>query len=148
MKAEKLHVFIESVAHFFKQIRSDDVEVDTPYLNDNTHPLAYDYSGIINITDPLEGCVYVSSETPMLRNILLHMGEPATTEALLKDLVGEIANTVSGNARREFGSDFIISTPIVVEGVPNETYLPTNKRSYIIPVKWDRYKTLIGICLS
>lgn len=148
MKAEKLHVFVESVAHFFKQIRSDDVAVDTPYLNDNTTPLAYDYSGIINITGPLEGCVYVSSETPMLRNILLHMGEPATTEELLKDLVGEIANTVSGNARREFGSDFIISTPIVVEGVPNETYLPTNKRSYIIPVKWDRYKTLIGICLS
>ncbi|OBX75350.1 chemotaxis protein CheX [Faucicola atlantae] len=148
MKAEKLHVFVESVAHFFKQIRSDNVEVDTPYLNDNTTPLAYDYSGIINITGPLEGCVYVSSETPMLRNILLHMGEPATTEELLKDLVGEIANTVSGNARREFGSDFIISTPIVINGAPSETYLPRNKRSYIIPVKWDRYKTLIGICLS
>lgn len=148
MKAEKLHVFVESVAHFFKQIRSDDVEVDTPYLNDNTTSLAYDYSGIINITGPLEGCVYVSSETPMLRNILLHMGEPATTEELLKDLVGEIANTVSGNARREFGSDFIISTPIVINGAPSETYLPRNKRSYIIPVKWDRYKTLIGICLS
>lgn len=84
----------------------------------------------------------------MLRNILLHMGEPATTEELLKDLVGEIANTVSGNARREFGSDFIISTPIVINGAPSETYLPRNKRSYIIPVKWDRYKTLIGICLS
>ncbi|ELA09079.1 hypothetical protein MOMA_01680 [Moraxella macacae 0408225] len=148
MKAEKLYVFIDSVTNFFKQINSDKVLVDTPYIHDNEKPLAYDFSGIINITGPLEGSVYVSSETPMLRNILHTMGEPDKSIHLLKDLVGEIANTVSGNARKEFGSEFIISPPVIVDGVPTSTYLPKERRSYIIPVTWDKYKTIIGICLQ
>lgn len=148
MNAEKLYVFIDSVTNFFKQINSHEVMVDTPYINGNERPLAYDFSGIINITGPLEGSVYVSSETPMLRNILHKMGEPDHSLHLLKDLVGEIANTVSGNARKEFGPEFIISPPIIVDGVPSPVYLPKDKRSYIIPVTWDKYKTLIGICLQ
>lgn len=148
MKAEKLQVFIDSVINFFKQINTDAAEVDTPYINSNDNPLAYDFSGIINITGPMEGIVYVSSETPMLRNILHIMGEPDTSITLLKDLVGEIANTVSGNARREFGSEFIISPPIIVEGAPSQSYLPKGRRSYIIPVSWDKYKTIIGISLN
>lgn len=148
MKAEKIHVFIDSVTNFFKQINTDAAQVDTPYIHDNEHPLAYDFSGIITITGPMEGCVYVSAETPMLRNILQTMGEPDTSIPLLKDLVGEIANTVSGNARREFGADFIISPPIIVDGAPSTMFLPKGKRAYIIPVRWEKYKTLIGICLS
>ena len=148
MKAEKLQVFIDSVTNFFKQINTADAQVDTPYINTNEMPIAYDFSGIINITGPLEGSVYVSSETPMLRNILQKISEPDTSINLLKDLVGEIANTVSGNARREFGAEFIISPPIIVDGIPSSTYLPKDKRSYIIPVSWDKYKTIIGICLN
>ncbi|WP_315042359.1 chemotaxis protein CheX [Faucicola mancuniensis] len=148
MKAEKLYVFIDSVTNFFKQINSHEASVDTPYIHDNEKPLAYDFSGVISITGPLEGSVYVSSETPMLRNILQKMGEPDNSIHLLKDLVGEIANTISGNARREFGSEFIISPPIIVDGVPPSSLLPKDRRSYIIPVTWDKYKTIIGICLQ
>lgn len=148
MKHEKLQVFIDSVTHFFKQIKSTEAVVDTPYIHENTAPIAYDFSGIITITGPLEGCVYVSAETPMLRNILQTMGESDNSIHYLKDLVGEIANTISGNARKEFGSDFIISTPIVVDGVPNSTYLPKDKRTYIIPVVWNNYRAIIGICLD
>lgn len=148
MKADRLQVFIDSVTNFFKQINTNEALVDTPYINSNEQSVAYDFSGIISITGPLEGSVYVSSETPMLRNILHTMGEPDNSIHLLKDLVGEIANTIAGNARREFGSEFIISPPLVVDGAPSSTYLPKDKRAYIIPVSWDKYKTIIGICLS
>ncbi len=147
MKAEKLQVFIDSVIHFFKQIKSTEAVVDTPYINENTTPIAFDFSGIITITGPLEGCVYVSAETPMLRNILTTMGETDSSMHLLKDLVGEVANTVAGNARKEFGADFIISTPIVVDGFPASVYLPKDRRTYIIPVNWNNYRAIIGICL-
>lgn len=148
MKAEKLQVFIDSVTHFFKQIKGTEPQVDTPYINPNATPVAFDYSGIITITGPLEGCVYVSAETPMLRNILQTMGESDQTIPLLKDLIGEVANTVSGNARRDFGSDFIISPPIIVDGKPATTYLPKEKRAYIIPLTWDGYRAVIGISLE
>lgn len=147
MNAEKLQIFIDSVTNFFKQIKSTDTQVDTPYINDNSTPIAYDFSGIITITGPLEGCVYVSAETPMLRNILLTMGETDTSIMLLKDLVGEVANTISGNARRDFGADFIISPPIIVDGAPSAEYLPKDKRSFIIPITWNKYNAVIGISL-
>lgn len=148
MKAEKLNVFIDSVTHFFKQIKHDAAQVDTPFINENSSPLAYDYTGIISITGPIEGCVYVSSESPMLRSILKLMGENNTSLGMMKDLIGELANTVAGNARKEFGAEFIISTPVIVEGMPSVQYLPKGRHCYIIPVNWEKHKTLIGICLN
>lgn len=148
IKAEKMGVFINSVASFFSQIGESLDGIDTPYLNDNIHPVAYDFSGIITITGPLQGCVYVSTSSVMLRNILVSMKEPDSSLALLKDLVGEIANTVSGNARTEFGASFIISPPKVVDGAPSPNYLPRDKRSYIIPFQWQNHDGVIGICLE
>ena len=124
MKAEKLNVFIESVIAFYAQIGSELKDIDTPYLNENEHPVGYDFSGIINISGPATGCVYVSAPSIMLREMLKVMEEPDVTISNLKDLVGELANTVSGNARTEFGADFIISPPAVVEGTPSSKYLP------------------------
>lgn len=148
VKAEKLGVFVNSVAAFFAQLGETLDGIDTPYLNSTTNPVAYDFSGIINITGPLQGVVYVSASSVMLRNILASMKEPDTSLALLKDLVGEIANTVSGNARTEFGTSFIISPPKVVDGAPSSQYLPKDKRSYIIPFAWQKHEGVIGICLE
>lgn len=148
MKAEQLQVFIDSVIHFFKQIKGMEPQVDTPYIHPNLNPVAFDYSGVITITGPLEGCVYVSAETPMLRSILQTMGETDHSIPLLQDLIGEIANTVSGNARRDFGAEFVISPPIVVEGKPSPNYLLREKRAYIIPLTWDNYSAVIGISLE
>lgn len=148
VKAEKLNVFINSVVAFFDQAGEKLENIDTPYLNNNSEPVAYDYSGIITITGPTEGCVYVSAPTGMLREILQVLNEPDNSMAQIKDLVGEIANTVSGNARTEFGSDFIISPPRVVDGAPNSNYLPKDNRSYIIPFHWRENSGIVGICLS
>lgn len=147
MKVEKLNVFMQSVSAFFEQIGESLREIDTPYLNDNTQPIAYDYSGIITITGPIVGSVYVSATTVMLRDLLRAIGEPEGSIALLKDLVGEIANTVSGNARTEFGPDFLISPPTITEGVPPVQYLPRERRSYVIPFYWHEHKAVIGICI-
>lgn len=148
MKVEKLNVFMQSVSAFFEQIGESLREIDTPYLNDNTQPIAYDYSGIITITGPIVGSVYVSATTVMLRDLLRAIGEPEGSIALLKDLVGEIANTVSGNARTEFGPDFLISPPTITEGVPPLQYLPRERRSYVIPFYWHEHKAVIGICIK
>lgn len=147
MKVEKLNVFMQSVSSFFEQIGETLKEIDTPYLNDNTQPIAYDYSGVITITGPIVGSVYVSATTVMLRDLLRALNEPEGSIALLKDLVGEIANTVSGNARTEFGPDFLISPPTITEGVPPPQYLPRERRSYIIPFYWHDHKAVIGICI-
>jgi chemotaxis protein CheX len=50
----------------------------------------------------------------MLRHILLALGENGSSEGLYNERVGEIANAISGNARRQPGKEFNISVPEVV----------------------------------
>jgi chemotaxis protein CheX len=148
VKVEKLGVFLSSISSFFAQIDGTPVAIDTPYLNNNKNAVGYDYSGIIKISGPLEGCVYVSAPSNMLREVMKVMGEPDSSMTMMKDLLGEMANTISGNARTEFGSDFIISPPKIVEGVPSISSLPKDRHSYITPFTWRGYGAVIGICIA
>lgn len=82
------------------------------------------------------------------KHLLLQMGGRDTCAEHIFDLVGEIANTVSGNARSEFGPAFNISVPIVFEGAPDSIYLPSSLRSYVVPIYWKTYNAAVVICLS
>lgn len=148
VRVEKLGVFLSSINAFFAQIDNTQVDVDTPYLNNNKSVVGYDYSGMIKISGPLAGCVYVSAPSIMLREIIKVMGEPDSSITMMKDLLGEIANTISGNARTEFGADFIISPPKIFDGIPSTSYLPKNCNSFITPFSWRGHKAIICISLA
>ena len=148
MKVEKLGILLSSMKAFFLQIDDAPVEMDTPYLNNNKSTIGYDYSGIIKISGPFKGCVYISAPTTMLREVIRVIGEPDSSLTMMKDLLGEMANTISGNARSEFGADFIISPPQIIEGAPIVSYLPKQHNSYIVPFSWRGHKAVIGICVS
>jgi len=148
VKVEKLGVFLSSINAFFAQIDDAQVAINTPYLNNNKSTIGYDYSGVIEISGPLEGCVYVSAPSNMLRQVIKIMGEPDSSITMMKDLLGEMANTISGNARTEFGPEFIISPPHIVEGAPSVSYLPKERHSYITSFTWRGYEAVIGICIA
>ena len=148
VNVEKLGVFLSSINAFFAQIDDEPVMLDTPYLNSNKNAVGYDYSGMIKISGPLEGCVYVSAPSTLLREVIKAMGEPDSSMTMMKDLLGEMANTISGNARTEFGPDFIISPPQIIEGVPSISYLPKDRQSYVTPFTWRGYKAVIGISIA
>jgi chemotaxis protein CheX len=84
----------------------------------------------------------------MLRQVIKIMGEPDSSITMMKDLLGEMANTISGNARTEFGPEFIISPPHIVEGAPSVSYLPKERHSYITTFTWRGYEAVIGICIA
>ena len=132
VNVDKLGVFLSSISAFFAQIDDEPVVIDTPYLNSNKNAVGYDYSGMITISGPLEGCVYVSAPSNILREIIKVMGEPDSSITMMKDLLGEMANTISGNARTEFGADFIISPPKIIEGIPSIPYLPKDRQSCLL----------------
>lgn len=136
---EAIEVFINSLAHFYKQIGADEVELGVPYLLDANHPVVSDYTGIIGISGKRKGCVYYTCPKALLNYILLAMGEQDMSHDHLCDVAGEIANTIAGNARRTFGADFMISVPVVVQGSPERIRLPEGVRSVVIPAKWKYY---------
>ncbi|MFO1389618.1 chemotaxis protein CheX [Cellvibrio sp.] len=148
MSEQTLQVFIDGVVRFFEHTNDKSVKVGTPYLVENDKPAAYDLTGIIGISGPYRGCVYFTAPRILLKHLLLSIGETETTNEYLFDLVGEVANTISGNARSSFGHKFMISVPAMIEGAPGNIHLPRNMRSYVIPIYWKAYHAAVVICLE
>jgi chemotaxis protein CheX len=148
MSEQTLQVFIDGVVRFFQHTNDREVKVGTPYLVENNNPAAYDVTGIIGISGPYRGCVYFTAPRILLKHLLLSLGEQDTSSPNLFDLVGEVANTISGNARRIFGQEFMISVPVMIAGAPSNIHLPSQLRSYVIPVYWKSYHAAVVICLE
>lgn len=148
MSEKNLKIFIDGVVRYFAHTSDTVVKVGTPYLEDNKAAKAMDYSGVIGISGNQRGCVYFTAPKILLKHLLLSLGENDTSEANLQDMIGEVSNTLSGNARRELGKDFVISVPAVIRGVPSETHLPKGLRSYVIPIVWKGYSAAVVICLK
>lgn len=148
MKEQKLQVFVDIVSQYFTQFNSEDLVIDTPYLSENcVKPKVLDYTGVIGISGVLKGVVYVTASTDMLCDMLQMMKETVNDDMMI-DLVGEIANTISGNARSKFGPEFHISVPFVFKGSPASVILPKSERSFIIPINWRNHSGEIVICLQ
>jgi len=81
-----------------------------------------------------------------LASIILDDNE-ATLETV-KDLTGEIANTISGNVREAYGSSFMISVPVVVEGRAKDIRLPEQVQAFVIPITWQENKSFLVVCLE
>ena len=148
IEEKRFQVFIDSVNRFFNEVNNIDVKVGTPYLVENNTPSAHDYTGIIGISGPYRGSVYFTAPRILLRNLLLSLQEPDESEESMMDLIGEIANTIAGNARSEYGSEFMISVPMVVKGAPDQIYLPKTARSFVIPISWKDYSASIVVSLE
>ncbi|AUX62051.1 chemotaxis protein CheX [Simonsiella muelleri] len=148
MKEEKLQVFLEGVQKYFEQMMDpEELTVGTPYLVENSVPSAKDFTGVIAISGKSKGIVYFTAPKELLERLLVLMGEKDISEAFMIDLVGEVANTIAGNARSEFGEEFEISVPIVLRGAPDEIMLPRKDRSFVIPIAWKSRSAAIVVSL-
>ncbi|MFT5420586.1 MAG: chemotaxis protein CheX [Candidatus Endobugula sp.] len=148
MHEELLEVFITGALRYFRHTSDTEVKVGTPYIVNNSEPVVFDYVGLIDVTGSIQGCVYFSATTDLLKSLLLSMGEDNTGEENIIDVVGEVANTISGNARGKLGSDFIISVPTVLQGAPKSINFPLEANAYVIPVFWQGYTAAVVICFE
>ena len=148
MSEQTIQVFIDGVVRYFEHVADKDITIGAPYLVENNSPAAYDVTGLIGISGPYKGCVYFTSPKILLKHLLMSIGEQDTGNENIFDLVGEVANTISGNARSKFGQEFMISVPVMIEGAPSHIHLPNHLRSYVIPVYWRAYHAAVVICLD
>ncbi|WP_227429140.1 chemotaxis protein CheX [Psychrobacter sp. I-STPA6b] len=148
MKEKRLQIFVDIIKNYFGQFGQEEVEVDTPYLLENKQPTVLDYTGVIGISGIKKGVVCFTATEQLLERIMREMGEPDQSDENFVDLVGEVANTIAGNARTEFGAEFHISVPIVFRGLPQSMILPKKERSFIIPIYWYEQTAEIIIYLQ
>lgn len=138
MAREHIDIFIDGVQRYFGHLdyANNDLAIGAPYLIKNNESLGKAYTGVITISGQVEGYVFFTANRSLLSNLLLAHGETQLSDAYMCDLVGEIANTIAGNARRTLGQDFHISTPKVLLGGIHEEMLEPERRSYILPLRW------------
>ena len=144
----ELETFVEGTTHYFQTAANQPATVGSPYLVSEGAPTVQEYTGVITIAGKRRGIVYFTASRPMLTVLLMRLGETDMTHENMCDLVGEVANQISGNARRDFGSEFMISVPRVVSGHAENHVTPPNVRSFVIPINWRSHSAQLVVCLE
>jgi chemotaxis protein CheX len=144
----EVHVFVDGVLHYFKNAVNHAAVCGTPFLALEQRPEIADYTGVIQVSGKRSGVVLFTAPKTMLSVMLMRMQEPDMCHENLCDLVGEIANTLSGNARRDFGSQFNISVPEVMSGKGSNVDYPPGTRPIVIPIDWRNYHARLVVALN
>ena len=107
----------------------------------------HDFNGIVTFSGRFSGQVIVSLPATALRELLLMQQETDLSEDNLLDAVGEIANTLAGNARQALGSDLEISVPVTQRGRAGR---PARARRHpcVIAFRWNTYPGLVCVDLD
>jgi chemotaxis protein CheX len=148
MKDEDIQVFINSARRYFHSIdASSPVVVEPPFVKEKVPPFL-EYTGIIRISGKAKGVVCFTANSILLRQILAELHDEPKDESAIQDLVGEIANTLSGNAREQFGKDFLITVPVILKGQQPDFHFPTHSRNYVVPLSWRSQSAYLLVCLE
>jgi chemotaxis protein CheX len=147
LKEEEIRTFVEGTTNYFEISAQQAASVGSPYLVTDGKPGVYEYTGVIGISGARKGIVYFTAPRGMLTVLLMRMQETDSSDENIRDLVGEVANTISGNARRDFGKNFVISVPTVIAHDPDKITAP-HARSYVIPINWRTHSAKLVVCLE
>lgn len=144
---QDMRVFLDAVTRYFEDITQHPAEVKPAYLSGEEGPIAYDFIGKISISGDFHGCIYFTAQRVLLKHLLLAMKELEHHEENMLDLVGEVANTFAGNARRHFGEKFNISVPSCLNALQSRPF-ESGMRPYVIPIQWRAYNSALVICVG
>lgn len=140
MKDENLKLFVEGSSHYFETVSQKAATIGAPFLIKDINKYLYDYTGIIGISGNHKGSVFFSAPQNMLIQLLSALGILSSNEDKLMDLVGEVSNTIAGNTRREFGDQFMLSTPVVLKGKSDDLKITRVEKIYVIPIVWRKHQ--------
>lgn len=148
MNNENLKVFVDGVTNYFETVSNESANVGTPFLISDINKYLMDFTGIIGISGNQKGSVFFTAPRPLLVHLLNDLGILSTLDDKLMDLVGEVSNTVSGNARRQFGDQFLLSVPVVLKGTSDDIAIARSVEIYVIPIVWRHLKSNLIINLE
>ncbi len=144
-----IEVFSEAISHFFATTTRDPALVRSAYVLDAVDPVLWnDFNGVITVDGGFAGCVAFSAPRELLSHVLLKMGEQEFSEEKHRDIVGEIANILSGRARRHFGEGLRISTPAAFSGRDASVKRRARSAPYAIPFRWKGYEADLVVHLD
>jgi chemotaxis protein CheX len=145
---QEIRTFLYGTTQYFEVAAQQPASVGSPYLMAHGAPEINEYTGVISVSGRRDGIVYFTAPRGMLTVLLMRMNESDVSHENLCDLVGEVANTISGNARRDFGNQFVISVPAVFVGRSEQVRPPNGCSSIVIPINWRSHSARLVVCLK
>ena len=139
--------FVAGTTRYFEVAAGQPASVGSPYLVTEGAPDIHEYTGVIAVSGRRQGIVYFTAPRGMLVVMLMKMQESNVGNDNLCDLVGEVANTIAGNVRRDFGREFGIAPPSIVtdgKGVSP----PDGCHPIVIPINWRSHTAKLVVCLK
>ena len=143
LTADELKMFVESVRDYFRVVTRQEPQITSAFLATGELQ-GHDYNGIVSFSGPFNGHVLVSMPGQLLKELLLLQGETDLSQGNLLDAVGEIANTLGGNARKSLGPALQISVPVKLHG-GGGIQARVRKHPYAITLKWNHQPAVVCI---
>jgi chemotaxis protein CheX len=104
----------------------------------------FEFNGIVAFSGSYNGHVVVSMTARMLRELLLLQHETDLSDGNLLDAVGEIANTLAGNARKTLGAGLEISVPVKIQGAAG-IKARGRKHPFVITLRWGNHEAMVCV---
>ena len=139
----ELKLFVDTVRRYFQVVTRQEPQITSAFLGTGDVD-GHDYNGIVSFSGSYNGHVIVSAPQPLLRELLLLQGETDLSEANLLDAVGEIANTLGGNARKTLGAGLEISVPMKLRG-GSGVRARVRKHPYVITLRWNHQPAMVCV---
>jgi chemotaxis protein CheX len=128
--------FLNSVRSVFSTMVGMQITVERPSLKTDPNP-AHDVSSIIGFSGQIVGSVTLSFETAVARKLVTAFAgsDMDPTSPDFADAVGELANMVSGAAKKDLGANANITVPSVVVGPGHLIAIHKDIPCVVIPCK-------------
>jgi chemotaxis protein CheX len=139
----ELKLFVDTVRRYFEVVTRQEPQITSAFLGTGDVD-GHDYNGIVSFSGSYNGHVIVSAPQALLRELLLLQGETDLSENNLLDAVGEIANTLGGNARKTLGAGLEISVPMKLRG-GSGVRARVRKHPYVITLRWNHQPAMVCV---
>ncbi len=136
MDVSYVNPFIRATLELFKNMLQMEVTKGKLRLKQGEQP-THDVSGIIGLSGEAQGSIAISfPKVIALKVVSAMLGTPIkTVDADVTDAIGEMANIIAGNAKKELSEyKLTISLPNVVVGKQHTISAPTGTPTIIIPI--------------
>ncbi len=154
MKVEYLNPFIFATRKVLKMMAYMDSKPMKPYLKDQGNLAGLeDISSVISVSGECKGSIGISFSTQCILKVAYQMFSEeygGITDEIV-DMVGEIVNMVSGDARQELvklGFHFSAGIPVTTQGENHELVHSVKDRVIVIPFQTNHGEFVIETCFD
>ncbi|MBN2617870.1 MAG: chemotaxis protein CheX [Spirochaetales bacterium] len=121
MDASIINPFLVSTINLFKEMFGIKIENGNPYIAKSNGNHRWDVSGVIGVVGETEGVIVIRFTRTLAFKLLIESGlddkSMTNTDELIRGMVGEFANIISGNAINSMKNKKVdITVPITIQG--------------------------------